>query len=138
MPAYRHILVPKHRSQRVAPLGLQAMIEWLNYASHANTASVESEDGWMTYVLRPGPYAHNLFVQGEAPSDEPAFTALTLAAGDTARTVSLDDEEAGVYFFVRFDGCRFERPLDELGERLHQIMVVRTDTYSALDADAEG
>jgi len=134
---YHHILVPRHRIQRVAPLGLQAMVEWLNYSSHAHTESVETDDGWTTYVLRPGPYAHNLFVEGEAPSEEPAFAALTLAEGRAVRSVSLDGEEAEVCFFVRIESCGFQRPLDALGERLHQIMMVDTETFSVAQAYSE-
>ncbi len=134
MTTYRHVLVPRHRSQRVAERGLRATIEWLNYSSYASSEAVETEDGWTTYTLRPGPYAHNLFVEGAAPSDDAAFETLVVAAGDSATSLSLGEEQAQVCFYVRFDGCRFAALLDEFEERLHQVMVVKTETFSLADA----
>jgi hypothetical protein len=111
---------------------MKSTIEWLSFASFATVDRVETEEGWTSYALRPGPYAHNLFAEGEAPSDAPAFERMTLAAGDTERLVALSEEEVAVYFYVEFVGCCFERPLDELADRLHQIMAVRTERFSVL------
>ena len=131
MGTTRHVLVPRHRAQRVSTVGLKATAEWLSFGSFATVVAHDSDEGWTSYRLSPGPYAHNLFVEGEAPSDTPAFTALVLAAGDTPRELALGEGADSVYFYLRIEGCAFDSVLDALSERLHQIMVVRTETFSA-------
>ena len=125
------MLIPRHRAQRVSPVGLQGTLNWLGFSGFATLETSTQDEGWTTHRLVPGPYAHNLFIEGEAPADDLAFTRIEIAAGDTPQPVSVGGEHSEVYFYVCIMDAVHPSLLNELAERLHQIMVVRTETFSA-------
>lgn len=133
MATHRHVLLPLQRTQRVSPVGLRGTLNWLGFSGFATLETSTEDDGWTTHVLVPGPYAHNLFLEGEAPGGDRAFATLELAAGDTARAIQCGDVSAEVFFYASISKAVYPALLDELAERLHQIMVVRTETFSALE-----
>ena len=130
MATYRHVLLPLQRTQRVSPVGLRGTLNWLGFSGFATLETSTEDDGWTTHVLVPGPYAHNLFLEGEAPGGDRVFTRMEVAAGDTPRAVQCGDTSDEVFFYVSISKAVYPALLDELAERLHQIMVVRTETFS--------
>ena len=112
-------------------------MEWLTFSGFGQSGALETDDGWTRYTLAPGPYAHNLFMEGEAPEGDAAFQKLVLEASDEHRTVSLGTKETEVCFHVTIEGCRFSTLLDALALRLHQVMVVRTEVFSTAVQEAQ-
>lgn len=133
MGPHRHVLIPRHRAQRVSAVGLQSTLNWLGFSGFATLETSAQDEGWTTHTLVPGPYAHNLFIEGEAPEGDGAFSKIEIAAGDTPTSVDLGGEHIDVCFYVRIIRAAYPTLLDELAERLHQIMVVRTETFSATE-----
>ncbi|MGB0589311.1 MAG: hypothetical protein ACPGU1_06495 [Myxococcota bacterium] len=130
MTTHRHVLLPLQRTQRVSPVGLRGTLNWLGFSGFATLETSAEDDGWTTHVLVPGPYAHNLFLEGEAPVGDRAFSRMEVAAGDTPKAVQCGDTSDEVFFYISISKAAYPALLDELTERLHQIMVVRTETIS--------
>ena len=125
------MLLAVHRGQRVSTVGIKSTLNWLSFSGFATPDTSAQEDDWTTHRLVPGPYAHNLFVEGEAATtNAPVFRHMELAAGDSTRTLTVGDTPHEVCFYLRILGAQYPCLLEELPQRLHQIMVVRTETLS--------
>ena len=111
-------------------MGLKGTVNWLTFSGYGVIDEVRQEEDWTRYELRPGPYAHNLFVEGESPSPEASFKRLVLAAGELPRALDIHGAVEDVCVYLSITGCHYESLRDELAERLRQIMVLTTDTVS--------
>ena len=79
--AHDHVLLAVHRGQRVSTVGIKSTLNWLSFSGFATPDTSAQEDDWTTHRLVPGPYAHNLFVEGEAATtNAPRQTILQTTA----------------------------------------------------------
>jgi len=132
MQAHDHVLLAVNRSQRVSKVGIKSTLNWLSFSGFATLDTSAHEDDWTIHRLVPGPYAHNLFIEGEAPAtNSPAFRCIELGAGEMTKAITAGDTTHEVCFYLRILGAQYPCLLEELPQRLHQIMVVRTETLSA-------
>ena len=131
MTTFRHLTMPKARGQRVAPKGVQGLITWLSFSGFATLERSQSCDELSVYTLRPGPYAHNLFVEGEAPTEDPAFTEMVITVGGPQRELVWEDKVHAVYFSIDLRGALFPGLLETLEERLSGIRAIRRETLRA-------
>ena len=130
MTSYRHLLIPRQRAQRVSRQGVQSLITWLSYSGFATLEGSEVQDALCVHSLSPGPYAHNLFVEGEAPSSAPAFERMTITVGQHARALHRQEPGLHVGFSLEFEGTPFPTLLETLSERLYAIMALRSELLS--------
>ena len=132
MSTYEHMVLPLQPQQRVSRHGLKSLLTWLEFSGFATQAERTEDESWTRVMLRPGPYAHNLFIEGEARTPGPAFTEMEIAFGDTPKAISWGEEAVAVYVYIRFFDVPFGRLLELLEERLVSIMALRTKVHTRL------
>ena len=122
------LMAPRQAGQRVSAKGVAAMLSYLQFTGLLTTGKVETDDeDWEDIELLPSVASHHLFVEGDAPAD-PAFSVGVLSWGPTRRPLPWGPGEA--CFWLMLDGCLWPHPDESLRDRIHQVLVMRTDARS--------
>ena len=109
---------------------MKALVDWLCFSGFAEMRTCEEEEGWRTYVMAPGPYAHNLFRAGEASNDIAPFRAMRVGSGERPKTLQWGKDALSTMAFIRIEDTTFPELGELLTKQLITIIALRCETFS--------
>lgn len=118
------VVYSQNLSQRVAPNGIHALMRHMLGLSYLQTIQEVRQQDWVAYYATPGPNAHSLFMEGEAPDVPWVFKECIIEFGSKKTTLNLDPV-VEVYVAIRFVGVPFDRLQTEFTDTLKQILYIK-------------
>ena len=134
MGQYSHLLIPITRSQRVSSQGIKSLLTWLQFSGYADLHASEESEGWVTHHLSPGPYAHNLFIEGEAAHLSPAFSTMLLSTGETLKELLWGAEALSSMVSIELRSSPYPTLLERLPDQLISIMALKCERFCQSEA----
>ena len=118
---YDVLLISGTASQRVSDQGVRA---WVNYFHAMGLVLIVEEtlsEDWTELYFQPAYAAHGMFYHGELVEGAPVFQELCLRFGAKSWVPAYEGVEE-VFFSLEFRGCTYNRVLDEVTSRTHDIL----------------
>jgi hypothetical protein len=131
---YDVLIVPRLPTQRVSEQGVRAWVNYFHAMGLIHIVEETQSEDWVELYFKPTYASHALFHDGESRGGPPVFEELCLRFGNKASDPGYPDVE-DVFFLLEFRGTPFERVLEEVTARTHDILYIhpRVHTRPHLD-----
>ncbi len=127
---YDILLVPPQRSMKVGTGAADSLIRYLATTRIAVPKAEAIAHTWGEVYSEPGPSAHDAFVsKGEYQSDEALYHECIVRFGTKACSPGYGARTDGIYFYLEFRGCLFERPVGRFLVKIRDIMRFTPDLF---------
>jgi len=134
------VMISKNAGQRVSPQGIASVIRHMIGCSYIGRVEEVRQEGWTMFYAQPGPNAHSLFAEGEAPEVDAVFKEVAIGYGAKAQVLDYD-AKVEVYVFVEFRGVVYGTVHGSFTEKLHGILYIKpaviTRPHVILEAHVE-
>ena len=119
----------QNQAQRVSPQGIQSVLRHMVGLSYLQTIEEVRQEEWVAYYAKPGPNAHSLFIEGEAPDIPFVFKDCVIEYGSKKQPLPVEPT-AEVYLAIRFLGVPYGQLLTEFTDTLKQILYIKPTQQS--------
>jgi hypothetical protein len=129
-PRYDILMVPPQRRMKVGTGAADALIRYLATTRVAVPNDEAIAHTWTEVYSEAGPSAHDAFVmKGEFQSDEAIFHECIVRFGTQATAPGYGARTEGIFFFLEFRGCTFERTSGRFLVKIKDILRFQPDVF---------
>jgi hypothetical protein len=125
---YDIVMVPKNAGQRVSEQGIRSLVNYLHATGLAKASGEVCSAHWTEIYFETYVGSHDIFYEGEIREGPPVFLELCLRFGAEPVDPGYADVSP-VFFYAEFRGTPFDRILDELPARAHDILYIGPQTF---------
>jgi hypothetical protein len=120
---YDILIIPRAAAQRVSEQGIRAWVNYFHAMGLVHIAEETQSEDWTELYFAPTYASHSIFHDGESRGGPPVFQELCLRFGHKPSNPGYPDVD-DVFFFLEFRGTPFERVLEEVTARTHDILYI--------------
>ena len=129
-PRYDILMVPPQRKMRVGTGAADALIRYLATTRVAVPTDEAVAHEWAEVYSEAGPSAHDAFVRkGEFQSDDAIFQECIVRFGSQATAPGYGANTDGVFFYLEFRGCTFDRTSGRFLVKIKDILRFQPDVF---------
>ena len=125
---YDIIMVPKSTGQRVSEQGIKSLVNYIHATGLAKAKEEVCSADWTEIYFETYIGSHDVFYEGELREGPPVFLEFCVRFGAEAVDPGYDDV-GSVFFYAEFRGSPFDRILEELPARVHDILTIGPRTF---------
>ena len=130
-PRYDILMVPPQRQMQVGRGAADSLIRYLATTRIAVPVDEAIAHTWVEVYGESGPCAHDAFVRkGEFQSEEAIFHECVVRFGSEPTSPGYGQETDGVFFYLEFRGCTFERPAGRFLVKIKDIMRFQPELFT--------
>ena len=129
-PRYDILMVPPQRQMKVGRGAVESIIRNLATTRIAVPTDEAVAHTWVEVYSEAGPSAHDAFVmKGEFQSEEAVFRQCTVRFGTEATSPGYGSKTEGIFFYLEFRGCTFERTSGRFLVKLKEMLHFQPDVF---------
>ena len=127
---YDILMVPPQRQMKVGRGAAESLVRNLATTRIAVPTHEAVAHTWVEVYAEAGPSAHDAFVRkGEFQSDHALFHQCTVRFGTESTSPGYGARTDGIYFYLEFRGCTFDRTHGRFLVKLKEILRFQPEVF---------